>query len=292
MAKTIEDLWGEADELDKAGKKAAEAKATAAKLPYTLKDEFRKAQDPALDQAINKAQSDTFGAAIKGLNMYQDISNPFARRDLAEQYQGGVSMGWKNLTDERTRRQGVYADYIEKWTGLFGAEAAKEQDLFQNKLAKFDRESNLANTAESMRRWEIENKRAEESHAKSMASGGGGSAGTNKLESRKEELAAMVRKGVYTREEMNDILTSEVNRGLYKGVSTYDTKQTYDTLPNNFEDRPGGWRNEANNTKPKTAAEQNAEMDQQQRDYYTYLVNNGFDDEAEAYREKFPGADK
>lgn len=166
MAKTLKDLWGEADRLNAEGEKVAEAKATAAKLPYTLKDEFRQRQDPALDQAINKAESDTFGAAIKGLNMYQDISNPFARRDLAETYQGVVSQGYKNLTDERTRRQGVYADYIEKWTGLYGAEAARQSDIFQNKLATFDREKNLADTEESNRRWEIENARAERSAAR------------------------------------------------------------------------------------------------------------------------------
>lgn len=166
MAKTLKDLWGEADKLNAEGEKVAEAKATAAKLPYTLKDEFRQRQDPELDKAINKAESDTFGAAIHGLNLYQDITNPFARRDLAENYQGIVSQGYKNLTDERTRRQGVYADYIEKWTGLFGAEAARQSDIFQNKLATFDREKNLADTEENNRRWEIENARAERSAAR------------------------------------------------------------------------------------------------------------------------------
>lgn len=139
----------------------AESTYNAARLPYDLKDEFRKRQDPALDEAIRKAESDTFGAAIKGLDMYQNISNPFTRRRLAEQYQGGIEQGWKNLTDERTRRQGVYADYIEKWTGLFGAEAAKERDIFNNKLATFDRYNTLAQQEESKRRWEIENARAE-----------------------------------------------------------------------------------------------------------------------------------
>lgn len=163
MAKNYNQLWEEADGLKAEGESVANFAGNAAKLPYTLQDEFRKAQDPKLDEAINKAQSDTFGAAIKGLNMYQDISNPFARRDLAEQYQGGVEMGWKNLTDERTRRQGVYADYISKWSGLYGAEAAKRQDAFSNKMALWDREKSLADTEENNRRWEIENARAERS---------------------------------------------------------------------------------------------------------------------------------
>lgn len=167
MAKSIKDLWASAAELEKEGEDVANFSESVAKLPIGLSEEFRKRQDPKLDEAINKAQSDTFGAAIKGLDMYKGISDPFARRNLAEQYQGGIEQGWKNLTDERTRRQGVYSDYIEKWTGLFGAEVAKRQSLFNNKLSAWDREKNLADTEENNRRWEIENARAE------RGSGGG-----------------------------------------------------------------------------------------------------------------------
>jgi hypothetical protein len=156
MAKSYADLWKEAADLESEGNDVANFNESVAKLPYELKDKFREKQDPALDKAINKAQSDTFGAAIKGLDMYQGISNPFARRNLAEQYQGIVEQGWKNLTDERTRRQGVYSDYIEKWTGLFGAEAAKRQDMFQNKMSVWEKEKSLADTEESTRRWNIE----------------------------------------------------------------------------------------------------------------------------------------
>jgi len=166
MAKKYADLWKEASNLKEEGKNVANFKGNVAKLPYTLKDEFRKRQDPKLDEAINKAQSNTFGAAIKGLNMYQDISNPFARRDLAEQYQGGVEQGWKNLVDERTRRKGVYADYINKWTGLYGAEAAKRQNIFENEVSSWNREKTLADTDENNRRWNIENARAEKTSSK------------------------------------------------------------------------------------------------------------------------------
>jgi len=159
MAKSYSDLWKMADDLKKEGSKVTEKQAQASKLPYDLQEEFRKSQDPKLNEAINKAQSDTFGAAIKGLDMYQNISNPFTRRNLAEQYQGGIEQGWKNLTDERTRRQGVYADYIQKWTGLFGAEAAKSRDDFNNKMSMFNTYKNLADTEESNRRWNIENAR-------------------------------------------------------------------------------------------------------------------------------------
>jgi hypothetical protein len=161
MAKTTKDLWAAAAELEKDGADVANFKETVTKLPYTLKESFREKQDPKLDEAINKAQSDTFGAAISGLNKYKEISDPFARRDLAEQYQGIVSQGYQNLTDERTRRQGVYSDYIDKWTGLFGAEAARKQDAFNNKMQTWNMEKNLADTEENNRRWEIENARAE-----------------------------------------------------------------------------------------------------------------------------------
>lgn len=181
MAKSYSDLWKEAADMEKEGADVANFNEAVAKLPYQLKDEFRKAQDPALDKAINKAQSDTFGAAIKGLNMYQDISNPFARRDLAETYQGIVEQGWKNLTDERTRRQGVYADYITKWTGLFGAEAAKKQDLFNNKMTIWEKEKSLADTEESKRRWEIEQSR----------SGGTASKAAQKSQFKKDAIATL-----------------------------------------------------------------------------------------------------
>jgi hypothetical protein len=164
--KNLADLWKEAGKLEEEGEDVAKFNESVAKLPYQLKDEFRQRQDPKLDEQINRLQSDTFGAAIKGLDMYKDISDPFARRNLAEMYQGGIESQWKNAVDERTRRQGVFADYIEKWTGLFGAEAARKQQIFENKQATWDREKNLADTEESNRRWEIENARAERNSAK------------------------------------------------------------------------------------------------------------------------------
>ena len=279
MAKTLADLWEEADKLDKEGKKVANATATAAKLPFTLKDEFRKRQDPALDQAINASEQRVLGGAIEGLNKYQGISNPFTRRDLAEKYQGVLSLGYNNLTDERTRRQGVYSDYIEKWTGLFGAEAARQRDVFQAKLATFERYSNLADKEEDLRRYNI---------AQAEKGRGSGTAGTSKYQSRLEELSSAVNRGQYTREEANSILEKEVSKGLYKGITSHDSQAIYDLNPDNYEDRPGGWRFDAANTKPKTASEQNQEMDNTAREYYTYLVNSGFDDEAKEYAKKFP----
>jgi len=157
MAQQKKDLWGEADNLVKQANKVAEAKYTAATLPYQLKDEFRKAQDPELDNKINEAQQVMFGGFDAGLNKYQNITNPFARRDLASRYQGGLSADYANLTDERTRRQGVYNDYIAKWSGLYGAEASRQQDIYTNKVDQFNRDKSLADTEENTRRWNIEN---------------------------------------------------------------------------------------------------------------------------------------
>ena len=154
------DLWKEAGDLKTQGEDVANFKEAVTKLPYQLTDEFRKAQDPALDNQINDLQSKTFGAAIKGLDMYQGISNPFDRRNLAEEYQGGIRTQWQNAVDEKTRRTGVYNDYISKWTGLFGAEAAKKQDQFANAQQSWNNEKTLADTEESNRRWNIENARA------------------------------------------------------------------------------------------------------------------------------------
>ncbi len=156
MAKTYSDLWKRASELEKEGERVAGFESDVAKLPYELKEEFRKRQDPVLTKAINKAQQKALGGAIEGLDMYQDISNPFTRRNLAEMYQGGLSEDWQNLVGEKERREGVYSDYITKWTGLYGAEAAKERDLFQNQLSAWDREKNLADTEESIRQWNVE----------------------------------------------------------------------------------------------------------------------------------------
>ena len=213
--KSLADLWKEAGDLEDEGNDVANFNASVEKLPYQLKDEFRQRQDPKLDEQINSLQSDTFGAAIKGLDMYQGISDPFARRNLAEMYQGGIEKQWKNAVDERTRRQGVFADYIEKWTGLFGAEAARKQQIFQNKQATWDREKNLADTEENNRRWEIENARAERSS---------GSKSQKDWTDQEVRAFVMQHKGDMTWEDQKDYLGS-------KGVDVTQGK-TFDIIAN------------------------------------------------------------
>lgn len=149
MAKTYTELLKSAGALKSDADDLSNFSANVSKLPYDLKDEFRKRQDPKLDEAINKAKSRTFGAAIEGLEKYQDISNPFARRNLAEKYQGGIEQGYSNLVDEKTRREGVYADYVSKWSGLYGVEASRRQNNFNNKVTLWNQEKTLADSAYS-----------------------------------------------------------------------------------------------------------------------------------------------
>ena len=160
-------LKSESKKIEKAANKYADFAGEVAALPYKLKDEYRKAQDPILGQKINVAEQNVMGGAIQALDKYKDISDPTTRRALAEKYQGGLSIDYKNLTDERTRREGVYSDYITKWTGLYGAEAAKQQAKVSAMESSWSRSMNLAgqeqsqanrieDNAESRRRWDYE----------------------------------------------------------------------------------------------------------------------------------------
>jgi hypothetical protein len=182
MAKNyLSGMKSASQKLEKAQNKYASFAGEVAKLPYQLQDEYRKAQDPALSQKINESQQNVLGGAIAGLDKYKDISDPTQRRALAEKYQSGLSIDYTNLTDERTRREGVYNDYIQKWTGLYGAEAAKRQAEVSAMESAWSRDMNLAqakqsqanyesDAAESRRRWDYE-------QAHKGGSGGGSVAG-------------------------------------------------------------------------------------------------------------------
>lgn len=153
--------------ITKAQNKYADFAGEVAKLPYQLTDEYRKAQDPALSASINKSEQNMFSAPITALETYKDISDPTTRRALAEKAAGTATVDYKNLTDERTRREGVYSDYVAKWTGLYGAEAAKEQAKVNSQVDSWNRDMNIAgqkqtqanrveDNAESRRRWDYE----------------------------------------------------------------------------------------------------------------------------------------
>jgi len=96
-------------------------------LPTQLSEEFKKRSDPTFSAKISGAEQNVLGGAIEGLNKFQNVSNPFERRALAEKYQSGLSSTYNALTDEKTRRQNTLLEYVDKWTGLFGAEAKKEE---------------------------------------------------------------------------------------------------------------------------------------------------------------------
>lgn len=208
MAKAYKDLWSEAAALEKEGESVANFKGEASKLPFELKDAFRKAQDPALDKAINKAAQDTFNSPFAALDKYKDIENPFTRRSLAEQYQSTFTQNWQNLLDEKTRRQGVFSDYIDKWSGLYGAEAARRQDVFNNKMSIWEKEKSLADTEESNRRWNIENARAEKNAAKADAT-------LNDAQARK--MASNLKGQGWTWQDINDYLVDQYGYDTTKG---------------------------------------------------------------------------
>lgn len=169
---TSGDLTGIMNQSVKASKDAADAQYTATALPSVLKDAYRQAGDPKLDQAISEKSNQVLGGAIEGLNKYKDIADPFQRRALAEKYQSGLSVGLDSLMSEKERRQGKLDEYITKWSGLYGAEAVRKQQQASIIGQQFQMQKTINDDAESKRRWEIENKRSAESHAKAMASGG------------------------------------------------------------------------------------------------------------------------
>jgi hypothetical protein len=146
----------ESKKIQKAQNKYADFAEEVAKLPYQLQDEYRKSQDPELGKKINVAEQNVMGGAITALDKYKDISDPTTRRALAEKFQSGLSIDYKNLTDERTRREGVYADYITKWTGLYGAEAAKQEAKLNAKVESWNRSMNLASAKQSQANWQAE----------------------------------------------------------------------------------------------------------------------------------------
>ena len=147
-------LTGLAEKTSKATKEAADYGYLASVLPSVLKEKFREAGDPKLDAAISTKTQQVMGGAIEGLNKYQDISNPFTRRALAEKYQSGLSIGLDSLTSEKERRQGKFEEYINKWSGLYGAEAARKQSQATLAQGEFNTYKSLADTIESNRRYE------------------------------------------------------------------------------------------------------------------------------------------
>lgn len=189
-----------ADAADKAEREAADSAYVASALPYALKDAFRKTADPELDKAIVTKQNEVLGGAIEGLSKYEGIANPFQRRALAEKYQSGLSIGLNSLTSERDRRQGKFDEYITKWSGLYGAEAARKQAAATSAGNALSRGMSIADKVESQRRYEID--LAEKKTAK-------GTSNASKYTARLDEVEGLVRTGKISREEAKARLIQE-----------------------------------------------------------------------------------
>lgn len=175
MAKKQQNKYALATESGGLGQDAIDMKYTADVLPMALKEAYDKSRDTKLDAEISKKRNDVMGGAIEGLNKYKDISDPFARRALAEKYQSGLSVGLDAIVTEKERRQKSFTDYINKWSGLFGAEAARKQSM------------------------------AEEARRNASA----GTSRESKYTSRLNEVADEVRQGKYDRESAKATLLRE-----------------------------------------------------------------------------------
>lgn len=166
MAIKISDIWKKVQSNTKEANSVAGYGKEVESLPFQLRDEYNKRQDPALNKAISEKQNQVLGGAIEGLNKYQDVVNPFTRRALAEKYQSGLSTGLSSLTDERTRRVGVYEDYITKWSGLYGADLAYKKNILANKQESVNQMMGVYNLEESKRQADEDKRRYEQGSKK------------------------------------------------------------------------------------------------------------------------------
>jgi len=231
-----------------------------AKLPYQLKDEFNKRRSPELDAKIRESEQKVMGGAIEGLNKYKDIQDPFERRALAEEYQGSLATTYGNLLDEKDRRQGKFAEYIDKWSGLFGAEAARQKTMLDFTERKWQNYVTLADKNESKRRWEIE-------LAEKRKTSGSGT--TSKLYSAVESIADEVYSGRYNREEANKVLVQRYGKEAENLI--------YDYVPNEYEGSPDYFANKKTTDEP-TVAETKFEQSQDASRYSQILKDNGYKD--------------
>ncbi len=230
------------------GKDAIDMKYAADVLPTALAEAYKAAGDPKLDSAISEKRNQVMGGAIEGLNKYKDISDPFARRALAEKYQSGLSVGLDSLVTEKERRQKSMNDYINKWTGLFGAEAARKQSM-----------------ADEARRNESS-----------------GASSDSKYNTRLNQIAEDVRQGKYDRETAKSMIGREFPTAnpndIYLSVQDNYEKTPYSskyfTPPDEESSSPSKWESDS------------AELDSV-RNTVSSLRSNGYSDKeikAELYR--------
>jgi hypothetical protein len=260
-----------ASKVDKAEKEAADYGYAASVLPIKLREAFDKNRDPELDKAIITKQQEVLGGAITGLEKYRDISDPFTRRALAEKYQSGLTVGLDSLTSERDRRQGKFEDYITKWSGLYGAEAARKQQVATSAASGLSRYKTLADTAENQRRYNI---------AEAEKKRGSGTSASNKQTARLKEIEEDVRMGKYSRETAAFKIKQE-----FPGQ---DPNSIYKLVEDGYEKNPYY-------SKYFTPGKETSALDEQRnsnadiRDYYTYLLSVD-EDQAKKYKEQYDWA--
>jgi hypothetical protein len=161
------DLSGFANQIGQATNKYWDFASQVQSLPVMLKDAFRKNRSPELDNQINKAETDYGNAGFEGLSKYSNITDPIARRALAEKYQGLRGTDYKNLLSERDRRQGKYADYIEKYSSLYSAEASRQLGLLNSMKDQWNMQNTLSQqqNSEKWRQMEWDNKMSQQARA-------------------------------------------------------------------------------------------------------------------------------
>lgn len=244
---------------DSAHREAADSGYVASALPHILREGFRKNSDPEFDAAIVTKQNEVLGGAIEGLSKYEGIANPFQRRALAEKYQSGLSIGLNSLTSERERRQGKLEEYITKWSGLYGAEAARKQALASSADAAFSRGMSIADKNENMRRYDIE--QADKAATK-------GTSQANKYTSRLEQIADDVRVGKYSRE------TAAFK--IKKEFPDADPNDIYREVEDNYEQTPYSSKHFTPGKDTTPVSERNQE---ERQALIKKLRQQGYDDE-------------
>jgi len=260
-----------ASKVDKAEKEAADYGYLANVLPIKLRESFDKNRDPELDKAIITKQQEVLGGAVTGLEKYRDISDPFTRRALAEKYQSSLTIGLDSLTSERERRQGKFEEYITKWGGLFGAEAAKKQQTATTASNSLNRYKSLADTAENQRRYKI---------AEAEKKRGTGTSASNKMTARLKEIEEDVRMGKYSRETAAFKIKQE-----FPGQ---DPNSIYKLVEDGYEKNPYYSKNFTPQNQQSALDEQrssNADI----REYYTYLLSVD-EEQAKKYKEQYDWA--
>ena len=150
MAKSYAQLETDSEKIAQSSSKYADVLGKIETAPQEITEAYRKSKaNKNIDEAINKSEQQMLGGFTAGVDKYSNVSNPFKRLALATKYKGTLAVEYNNLVDERTRRAGVLSEYIDKWRGLYGAEAARQKVQIDSMESKFQRDLTLKKAQES-----------------------------------------------------------------------------------------------------------------------------------------------